>query len=125
MYKQIVFILSCLSDSAQVRRGSYFEAQALYQSTGQNMRANSLSNIYRSYSMNTVLFVNATICFSENLFLAFMYTCLINIFISIQQQVLSLRYRTSTGTLNLNMLPTFSKITREQHYLNTVFICVT
>ena len=29
IYKQIVSILSCLSDSAQGRRGSYFQAQAL------------------------------------------------------------------------------------------------
>ena len=35
---------------------------------GQNMRPNRLSHIYKS-SMNTVLFVNATIGFSENLFL--------------------------------------------------------
>ena len=30
IYKQIVLILSCLSDSAQGRRGSYFQAHALY-----------------------------------------------------------------------------------------------
>ena len=30
IYKQIVLILSRLSDSVQGRRGSYFEAQALY-----------------------------------------------------------------------------------------------
>ena len=36
------------------------------------MRPNRLSHIYKS-SMNTVLFVNATIGFSENLFLVFMY----------------------------------------------------
>ena len=35
---------------------------------GQNMRPNRLSHILKS-SMNTVLFVNATIGFSENLFL--------------------------------------------------------
>ena len=35
---------------------------------GQNMRPNRLSHIYKS-RMNTVLFVNATIGFSENLFL--------------------------------------------------------
>ena len=34
----------------------------------QNMRPNRLSHIYKS-SMNTVLIVNATIVFSENLFL--------------------------------------------------------
>ena len=34
---------------------------------GQNMTPNRLSHIYRSH--NTVLFVNATIGFSENLFL--------------------------------------------------------
>ena len=30
IYKQIIFILSCLSDSAPGKRGSYFQAQALY-----------------------------------------------------------------------------------------------
>ena len=35
---------------------------------GQNMRPNRLSHILKS-SMNSVLFVNATIGFSENLFL--------------------------------------------------------
>ena len=42
---------------------------------GQNMRPNRLSHIYiyiYKSSMNTVLFVNATIGFSENLFLVMM-----------------------------------------------------
>ena len=41
---------------------------------GQNMRTNRLSHIYiyiYKSSMNTVLLVNATIGFSENLFLVF------------------------------------------------------
>ena len=33
IYKQTVLILSLLSDSAQGRRGLYFQAQALYLST--------------------------------------------------------------------------------------------
>ena len=36
---------------------------------GQNMRPNKLSHYILKSSMNTVLFVNATIGFSENLFL--------------------------------------------------------
>ena len=36
---------------------------------GQNMRRNRLSHYILKSSMNTVLFVNATIGFSENLFL--------------------------------------------------------
>ena len=35
---------------------------------GQNMRPNRVSHIIQKSSMNTVLFVNATIGFSENLF---------------------------------------------------------
>ena len=45
---------------------------------GQNMRPNRLSHIYTHVyksKMNTVLFVNATIGFSENLFLVIFSTC--------------------------------------------------
>ena len=45
---------------------------------GQNMRPNRLSHILKS-SMNTVLFVNATIGFSENLFSFLLVTSEINI----------------------------------------------
>ena len=38
---------------------------------GKNMRTNRLSHIIYKSSMNTVLFVNATIGFPENLFLVF------------------------------------------------------
>ena len=38
---------------------------------GQNMRPNKLSHNILKSSMNAVLFVNATIGFSENLFLVF------------------------------------------------------
>ena len=46
---------------------------------GKNMRPNRLSHIYIKSSTNTVLFVNTTIGFSENLFLVIIVAFLQNV----------------------------------------------
>ena len=77
--------------------------------------------------MNTVLFVNATIGFSENLFLIknSCNTGLVSIlfpstFISTTQTDLGPRSRTLS--LKINKLPTFSEINQEWQCLKIVFI---
>ena len=65
-------VITCIYKVCQKRQGQLlFQVLAGYNTTlplGQNMRPNRLSYMYKS-GKNTVLFVNVTIGFSENLFL--------------------------------------------------------